>query len=352
MTEGAEAAHLSGLARIAAEAQRQGDVRLIAPAILAYAHYLEEEGHYGEAEDVLESLLRVGGDRLASTDAVAALLRLARVNRKMTRFEAAEASYEQAGALARTVGDDYSALLSRLGLANCVWGRGNLAEAERQLLGILRDARLQGHRDAEARAEHGLGSVLESRSLGQPHLAVGHLWRAFELYDDEPSRLRALNDLGYALMTLGQLAAAERALTVVVRRGGGMSDNLLNATVELMHCASARRDRIGFERWRGECESRLAAMPPATLADFYYKAGVGMARFGNFRTARAQLKKAVTIAASHGLHELEFRMERVRNGLHECEAELLAATAIAPAEPVVESETVRKVSASLAALAG
>ena len=351
IVEGAEAAHLSGLVRIAAEAERQDDVRLIAPAMLAYGHYLEDEGHYAEAADVLESLLHVGGDQLASSDAVAARLRVARVNRKTARFDEAETSYEIAGELARAAADGYSALLSRLGLASCLWGRGNLPEAHRQFQGILADARAQGQRDAEARAEHGLGNVLETRSLGQPHLAIGHLWRAFELYEDGPSRLRALNDLGYTLMTLGQVTAAERAFALVVGREVGMNDNRLNATVELMNCASVRRDRVGFERWRGECQERLAQMPPNILADFYFKSGIGLARFGSFGMARTLLGKAVATAARHGLHELEFRMERVRNGLHECEAELLAATAIAPVEPVVESEAVREVSASLAGLA-
>ncbi|MBI4420143.1 MAG: hypothetical protein HY560_04895, partial [Gemmatimonadetes bacterium] len=294
VTEGAEAAHLLGLARIAVEAQRRGDVRLIAPAMLAYALFLEEdEGQYAEAEDVLESLLHVVSHRLAIPDALAALLRLARVNRKMARFDEAEITYQQAGELARAAGDGYSALLSRLGLANCVWGRGNLAEAEREYLGILRDAHQQGQRDPEARAEHGLGAVLASRSRGEPHLAVKHLWRAFELYEDEASRVRVLNDLAFALMTLGQYVAAERALTIVVRRGGGTNETLVNAFVELMNCASARRDRIGFERWRNECQARLHQMTPNSLADFYYKSGIGLARFGSYGQARGLIDKAV-----------------------------------------------------------
>lgn len=352
VAEGAEAAHIGGLVRIAAEAHRTSDVRLIAPALIAYAHYLEDVGHYAEAEDVLESLLRVGGDALAASDAVAGLLRLARVRRKLAQFDAAEGAYETAGELARAAGDGYSVLLSRLGLANCVWGRGNLKGAERQLRAILTDARDQQHRDAEARAEHGLGAILGTRSLGQPHLAIGHLWRAFELYEDEPSRLRALSDVGLTLVALGQFTVAERALTEVVRRVTAGNDVELNAKIELMHCASARRDRVGFERWRNECQTRAEVMPPNILADFHFKAGIGLARFGNFRAARELLVVAVDTASRNGLHELEFRMERVQNGLHECEAELLAATTIAPEEPIIESETVQEVAASLAVLAG
>jgi tetratricopeptide (TPR) repeat protein len=346
--EGAEAAHIHGLARIAAEARRRSDVRMIAPAMLAYGLYLEDEGHYGEASDVLESLLRIGGNLLATSDSVAALLRIGRVNRKMAAFDTAEARYSEASEIARAAGDNYSALLSRVGVASCALGRGNLQAAEQQYRQTLADAQLQGQRDVEARAEHGLAAVIGNRSQGQPDLAVEHLWRAYELYEDEPSRLRAMNDLGHAMIALGQLDAAQRALTVVVRRGGGMSDNLLNATLGLMNCASARRDRVGFERWRAEGEARFDLMPPNILADYYYSTGVGMARFGNFRTALALLDKAVAVAGENGIHELEFRMERVRDGLRDCEAEMLACETVA--EPVIDTEAVREVSASLAAL--
>jgi tetratricopeptide (TPR) repeat protein len=190
--------------------------------------------------------------------------------------------------------------------------------------------------------------VFGNRSQGQPEIAVGHLWRAFELYEDELSRLRVLGDLGSALLTLGQYAAAEQALCLVVKRGGGSSETLLNAMVEMLNCSSARRDHVGFKRWRQECEARIDLMPPNVLADYYYSTGVGMARFGNLRTALAHLDKAVGIAADNGIHELEFRMERVRDGLRECETEILACDPLA--EPSVDTEEVREVSASLAAL--
>src|SRR5256884_5243951 len=75
---GPEEAHLKGLVGTAADAQRLGDARLIAPALLAYALYLEDDGRYEEALDVLETTLQVGGDRLRVADAGAAKLRLAR----------------------------------------------------------------------------------------------------------------------------------------------------------------------------------------------------------------------------------------------------------------------------------
>src|SRR5882762_8367787 len=46
--EGTEAAHLSGIVRATGEAHRIGELRLIAPALLAYALYLEQESEFEE----------------------------------------------------------------------------------------------------------------------------------------------------------------------------------------------------------------------------------------------------------------------------------------------------------------
>src|SRR5207249_8698722 len=56
----------------AADAHRLSDPRLLAPALLAYAHYLEDAMRCDEALDVLWTLVQVGGARLSSPDAVAA----------------------------------------------------------------------------------------------------------------------------------------------------------------------------------------------------------------------------------------------------------------------------------------
>src|SRR5690348_11615734 len=95
-----EGSHVHGTTASAADAYRSGDVRQVVPALVAYAHFLEDELRLEEALDVLVTLLEVGGDRLAVSDAVAARLRIARVNRKLNRFDEAEAAYAEAGELA------------------------------------------------------------------------------------------------------------------------------------------------------------------------------------------------------------------------------------------------------------
>jgi hypothetical protein len=344
--EGTEAAHLSGIVRATGEAHKGKDVRALAPALMAYALYLEQDAHFQEAEDVLQTMINVGGARLSTTDATAAWLRLGRVRRLQTDFAGAEAAYSEAGRVAGQAGDHQSVLLSRVGRCNVVFFQGNLPETERAWRGILADAAPGTYRNVVAQAEHGLGNVLYRR--GQIDDGAPHLWRAYELYDEEANKLRALTDLGVLLLALGDADGAERALNHVVARAC-KGENAANARVELMHCMSYRRDRLGFERWRTRCEEQIAEMPANIRADFRLKVGIGLARFGNFAKAEAQMEQALEIASAHGLHELVFRIERIKSGLRDWES-LAECERIAVAKPVLRSEGLREVSASLASL--
>src|SRR2546426_184075 len=251
-----EGSHLVGLVQGTHDAFQQGSVGLVLPALFAYAHYLEDEMRLEEALDVLDTLLRVGGANLAPADAVGARLRRARVYRKLNEFDAAEESYAESGALAATIGDTHSELLSRIGRAY----------------------------------------VVTARALGE------------------------------------------------ILRRGATHDVLDNATIELMHCASYRRDRVGFERWREQCDARRESMPPNMLVDYMLKAGIGRARFGQLDRAERLLASALRIADEAGLHEFTFRIERIQAGLRDCDC------AEPAAESALGSEAVKEVSASLAEL--
>jgi tetratricopeptide (TPR) repeat protein len=342
--EGTEAAHLAGIVRATSEAHRSDDVRALAPALIAYALYLEQDVHLDEAEDVLLTLIRVGGSRLAASDATAAWMRVGRVRRLQADFDRAAAAYIEAGRIAAAAGDRRSVLLSRIGQCNVLHFRGNLGEAEDSWRSVLADATAAGFANVQAQAEHGLGTILHRR--GQAHEAAPHLWRAYELYEDDGA-LRALGDLGNLMLALGDIVGAERALTEVVRRAT-LPDLLANAKIELMHCASFRRDRLGFERWRDRALDHFEDALPHIRADYHLKVGIGLARFGNYGKAAAQMQQALEIASAHGLHDAVFRIERIKNGLHECGA--LEHSESTAAEPVVWTEQLREVSASLAAL--
>ena len=344
--EGTEASHLSGIVRATGEAHSASDITLVAPALFAYALYLEQESHLEEAEDVLRTMVRVGQTRLRASGMISAWLRLGRVLRMQTDFDGALEAYAQAGRLASTAGDRQSVLLSRVGQCNVIHFRGNLAEGEAAWRTLLADATKEGFRAVQAQAEHGLGNILVRR--GRAHEGAPHLWRSYELYEDEMSKARSMGDLGLALMSLGEVQAAERALQQVLRSRVG-PELLANAMIELMNCASFRRDRVSFERWRERALENGQEVPPHIRTDYHLKAGIGFARFENVRRAETELRHAHEIALAHDLHELVFRAERLLGGLkNDCGAPDYVESAATTA--FVQSESLREVSASLAAL--
>lgn len=342
---GAPAECLQEVVRSASYAHRRRAPAHIAPAMLALAANLETAACYLEALDVLATLERVAAAGIAAAHAVSVALQSGRVHRRLARFDEAETAYERAATLASRSGDTASVLLSRLGRANAFWGRGNLAEAEHWNREVLRDA--QGStRAVQALAEHGLGAVLGAR--GQVPDAIPHLWQAFQLYEHDGDALQALFDLGFALSRLGAVDGAERALRIV-RERSQMHSLVQNAMIELMHCASFRGDRIGFERCRGECETESPRMAPNVLADYHLKVGIGLARFGYIDRAFGELERAHEVARSHGLHEFVFRIERIRAGVAACTP--LDVAGETAAEQPGWAATVDTVSAALAGLA-
>jgi hypothetical protein len=113
-----------------------------------------------------------------------------------------------------------------------------------------------------------------------------------------------------------------------------------------MQCASFRRDRLRFERLREECLTNLDTLPPNIRADYYLKVGVGLARFGSFVKAQSNVQRALEIASAHSLHELVFRIERIKDGLRVCDAPDEQRPL---AEPVIQTAELKEVRAALAA---
>lgn len=327
-------------------ANRRQDSGILAPAMMGLADGLEELACYEEALDVLQTLERVACAQLRPADAVAAALRTGRLERALARFDSAELAFARAGALATASQNTEGLLRSRLGQAHVFRLRGNLVAAEHCIASALVDARNAGEQHMEAEAEHLFGIVLGTR--GQLLEAVLHFWRAFELDAWGTLAAFALTDLGIALSRLGAVNEAEQALRYVVARGESRG-NVQNAMIELMHCASFRRDRVGFERCRSFCVKERAQMAPNILADYLLKLGIGLARFGQLERAENELIGGLAVARANHLNEFEFRIERVRAGLRDCKA-LEEAEHDPVAELAAQQSRLQAVSVGLASL--
>jgi len=115
-----------------------------------------------------------------------------------------------------------------------------------------------------------------------------------------------------------------------------------------MHCASFRRDRVTFERWREQALEGLDSALPNIRADYHLKVGIGFARFGNYRRAESELQRALEVATANDLHEMTFRVERIQAGLDMCAAQDEAENVVV--DFASHAEALREVSASLASL--
>jgi hypothetical protein len=117
-----------------------------------------------------------------------------------------------------------------------------------------------------------------------------------------------------------------------------------NAVLELMDLESAAGNRMAFERRRAEAEGSRERMPPSMVADFRFKAGVGMARFGRHKRAREFLTAGLQVSEEHRLNVWYFRFERELKALEGLEATEARqpdlATSTAAESPVVEEVAV------------
>ena len=142
-------------------------------------------------------------------------------------------------------------------------------------------------------------------------------YRAFEIAPDWLQRMRALGDVGVGLAEIGCHSAARLAFEIVVA-----SDTSFlvrnNALIELMDLESTVGNRVAFERRRAEADTTAGRMSPSMLVDYHYKAGIGLARFGQLGRARDLLTTAVRLAEANGLNAWYFQVERVLADLSSC----------------------------------
>jgi hypothetical protein len=82
-----------------------------------------------------------------------------------------------------------------------------------------------------------------------------------------------------------------------------------------MELESGVDNRVAFERFRAEAESVRDRMPPSMMADYLYKVGVGLARFGKLARAREVLSEGLRQTEASGLNAWYFRFERTLQGL-------------------------------------
>ena len=325
-----ESAHLRGITdAVPANPAPTPALRL---CLTAYAYFLEHEARLEEALDVLGLASRAHGSSVPPAEFAAIALFAARLNRLLARWEAANTCYQRAEDAGRATGDSVTMLRGRLGRSAVLRGQGNLPLAHAHTKAVAEEAGRLGLRDAQAMAFSELGSVCANQGL---HVeAVQANYQAFLLWEDQLQRMRVLGDLGICLLGVGARETARLAFEIVSESNTSFIVRT-NAVLELMDLESSIKNRVAFERRRGQAEAVRDRMPPSMAADFYFKAGVGLARFGRFKRARDFLEGGLRVAEEHRLNQWYFRLEKE---LHTVQALGAASGACVP-EPAPATST-------------
>jgi tetratricopeptide (TPR) repeat protein len=310
-----EAAHLNGITdAIPAQGREAPGLRL---TLTAYAYFLEHEGRLEEALDILALAARTHGAAVPPSEFAATALFAGRLNRLLARWRTATSCYSAAESAAQVVGDSVTMLRARLGRAAVLRGQGNLPLAHSSVQAVVREADVLGLREVQAMAYADLGAVCATQGLGVE--AVQANYQAFLHSEDTLQRMRVLGDLGVCLRQIGAWDAARLAFEIVVKSNTSFLVRT-NAVLELMELESSVGNQVAFERRRAQAEDARDRMPPSMSADFHYKAGIGLARFGRFGRARDLLTAGVKLAEAHQLNAWYFRLDATLTGLNECEA--------------------------------
>jgi hypothetical protein len=308
-----ETAHLSGITEaVSTNGQSLAPLRL---GLTAYAYFLEHEGRLEEALDSISLAVRTHGGRIPPADLAACALFCGRLHRLLAHWESATACYRAAEEAGHITGDPTATLRGQLGIAAVLRGQGNLPAARLTVESVLRQAEPLNLSDVLTIGYGDLGVVFELQGLKVESLHAKY--RAFQLAPDSLQQMRALGDVGVGLAEIGCHGGARLAFEIVITSTASFLVRT-NALIELMDLESAAGNRVAFERHRTAVEATSGQMAPGMLVDYYYKAGVGLARFGQLGRATDVLKTATQLAETNRLNAWYFRVERVLQNLALC----------------------------------
>ena len=299
-----EAAHLRGIAEaVPSDPMPTPALRL---CLTAYAYFLEHEARLDEALDILGLAGRAHGASVPAGEFAAIALFAGRLNRLLARWPGANTCYARAEDAGASVGDTVTVLRSRLGRSAVLRGQGNLPLSRNMVEDVAKQANAADLCEVEAMAWADMGAVLLLQ--GRLEDAVQAKYRAFRLTEDSLNRMRVLGDLGIGLLQMRAYESARLAFEIVAASETSFMVRC-NAVLELIDLESAVGNRMAFERRRAEAEASRERMPPSMAADFHFKAGVGMARFGRRKRAREFLGAGLKLAEEHRLNVWYFKLE-------------------------------------------
>lgn len=287
------------------EELQQPATRAFLGARAGYASWLEDQGYFAEA---LALFALTSGPAWAAPPAgetLRATRTVARLYRKLARWDAADRGYQAVTRLAEQFGDEENAIRGMLGQAITMRGRGNLGGA-RALMDALSARALGSSAALRSNISLDYGVLLEQS--GNHVGALAKYLEAAALSDDADSLVTIMGNIGVVLAQLGRWQDA-LAVQQRVRRAAARWEIRTNADIECLGPLS-HLDPAAFDRLADELLDALPLMPPAMRVDTRYQIAEGLARLGYRDRARSLLVEALSDAATHQLHHWYFKLER------------------------------------------
>ncbi len=297
---------LTAVASILPLSVKRHDVAMqfVHAALLNYSSVLEEDAEWEMACELLRAVAEdteADGELALSAQA---RLRLGFVYRALAKWEYSRASYERAIELAAEDGVFSILLRARIGLANNLAGRGDLAAAGGVLSEALRESRTLC---PEITPRVMLAQASVAHSMGRFEDAVTLAYGAFQAEASEQTvQYQALVDVANLLCDVGAQATAREALQLVATRAPERLQRI-HALVNLLAISVTMRARDEFDAIRGRLEA--LRRPPRQDVLFHLHQAMGFRTFKQPQLAAIAARRAAELAEQYSLHHLSFLAE-------------------------------------------
>ena len=255
--------------------------------LLGYASGLEEAGSYLLAADVAESVMaRASAIKLPGLESKAGLV-LARVLRRLGRWEDAEATCLRVERAASLHGDGSAALWAKISAGKVAMERGDLTLAEARFKAIHEQAIRLNLPQLQGMALHEMGAVYFRQNMFRQALTVFE--QALAIQPDALELSLLLIDIATASAELGAVDLARQANQHVANTDANV--RLLGmAYTNLVWLESLANNHIGFERNRRQLVELPLTGESKVLA--LIEIAEGLTRLGKVKTARMAYEQA------------------------------------------------------------
>jgi tetratricopeptide (TPR) repeat protein len=285
---------------------REVDIQPVLPRLFAYAGCLEKRAELTLAADVYGTIARLGEEDFDGDLLIDSFLRLGYCQRTLGALTDAEASYVQAGKIAKRQKHTARFLRSQIGTALVTMTRGNLPKADALLEEVAAESARLKCTEVTWDALHVRSAVKQRR--GDLSQAVCLAYDALQCAVLPNDRDSILGDIGAYFIVMQRFDAARDAL-MVLEATAATELFRLNARANMVVLAARAGDKQMFDTWRGRIDD--TAFTPEARVNYLIETARGLRTFGDRDAATGLLEEAHALATAYGFNRSIFEVEEM-----------------------------------------